>query len=151
MQRLRTWNERFRTRDHAERNLSRRLARSTGVQRRSAESARETASVITAARSMKRMLPGRSIEGMATAALYAAVRQANRPQTLDDMAVVSRVDEMEFTRAYRYLNREVSLQVGPPDPATYLSKFVSKLDADEPRTPGPRPHRSGEGSERPQR
>ena len=133
MQRLRTWNERFRTRDHAERNLKQalgeidRMGSALGVP----ESARETASVIYRRALDEGMLPGRSIEGMATAALYAAVRQANLPQTLDDMAVVSRVDEMEFTRAYRYLNRELSLQVGPPDPATYLSKFVSELDADD--------------------
>ena len=133
MQRLRTWNERFRTRDHSERNLKQalgeidRMGSALGVP----ESARETASVIYRRALDEGLLPGRSIEGIATASLYAAVRQANLPQTIDDMVVVSRVDEQEFTRAYRYINRELSLQIGPPDPTNYLTKFVSELDASD--------------------
>ncbi|MBX0322131.1 transcription initiation factor IIB 2 [Halomicroarcula sp. F13] len=133
MQRLRTWNERFRTRDHSERNLKQalgeidRMGSALGVPK----SARETAGVVYRRALDEGLLPGRSIEGIATASLYAAVRQANLPQTIDDMVVVSRVDEQEFTRAYRYINRELSLEIGPPDPADYLSKFVSELDASD--------------------
>jgi Transcription initiation factor TFIIIB, Brf1 subunit/Transcription initiation factor TFIIB len=133
MQRLRTWNERFRTRDHSERNLKQalgeidRMGSALGVP----ESARETASVIYRRALDEGLLPGRSIEGIATAALYAAIRQANLPQTIDDMVLVSRVDEQEFTRAYRYINRELALQIGPPDPADYLTKFVSEVGASD--------------------
>jgi transcription initiation factor TFIIB len=133
IQRLRTWNERFRTRDHSERNLKQalgeidRMGSALGVP----ESARETASVIYRRALDEGLLPGRSIEGIATAALYAAVRQANLPQTIDDMVLVSRVDEQEFTRAYRYINRELALQIGPPDPADYLTKFVSEVGASD--------------------
>jgi transcription initiation factor TFIIB len=133
MQRLRTWNERFRTRDHSERNLKQalgeidRMGSALGVP----ESARETASVVYRRALDEGLLPGRSIEGIATAALYAAIRQANLPQTIDDMTVVSRVDEQEFTRAYRYINRELALEIGPPDPADYLTKFVSEVGASD--------------------
>ena len=133
MQRLRTWNERFRTRDHSERNLKQalgeidRMGSALGVP----ESARETASVVYRRALDDGLLPGRSIEGIATAALYAAIRQANLPQTIDDMVLVSRVDEQEFTRAYRYINRELALEIGPPDPADYLTKFASALDASD--------------------
>ena len=95
------------------------------------ESARETASVVYRRALDEGLLPGRSIEGIATAALYAAIRQANLPQTIDDMTVVSRVDEQEFTRAYRYINRELALEIGPPDPADYLTKFVSEVGASD--------------------
>ena len=133
MQRLRTWNERFRTRDHSERNLKQalgeidRMGSALGVP----ESAREMASVIYRRALDEGLLPGRSIEGIATAALYAAIRQTNLPQTIGDMVVVSRVDEQEFTRAYRYINRELALQIGPPDPVDYLTKFVSAVDASD--------------------
>lgn len=133
MQRLRTWNERFRTRDHSERNLKQalgeidRMGSALGVP----ESARETASVVYRRALDEGLLPGRSIEGIATASLYAAIRQANLPQTIDDMVLVSRVDEQEFTRAYRYINRELSLEIGPPDPADYLTKFTSAVDASD--------------------
>jgi len=133
MQRLRTWDERFRTRDHSERNLKQalgeidRMGSALGV----SENVRETAGVIYRRALNEGLLPGRSIEAIATAALYAAIRQANLPQTIDEMVLVSRVDEMEFTRAYRYINQELSLEIGPPDPADYVGKFVSALDADE--------------------
>ncbi|MBV0923977.1 transcription initiation factor IIB 2 [Halomicroarcula limicola] len=133
MQRLRTWNERFRTRDHSERNLKQalgeidRMGSALGVP----ESARETAGVVYRRALDEGLLPGRSIEGIATASLYAAIRQTNLPQTIDDMVVVSRVDEQEFTRAYRYINRELALEIGPPDPANYLTKFASKVDASD--------------------
>jgi transcription initiation factor TFIIB len=133
MQRLRTWDERFRTRDHSERNLKQalgeidRMGSALGLPK----SARETASVIYRRALDEDLLPGRSIEGIATAAVYAAIRQANLPQTIDDIVVFSRVDEQEFTRAYRYINQELELSIGPPDPTNYVSKFASKLDASD--------------------
>ncbi|WP_276270770.1 transcription initiation factor IIB [Haloarcula litorea] len=133
MQRLRTWNERFRTRDHSERNLKQalgeidRMGSALGVP----ENVRETASVVYRRALDEGLLPGRSIEAIATASLYAAIRQANLPQTIDEMVMVSRVDEQEFTRGYRYINRELSLEIGPPDPVDYLTKFVSELDASD--------------------
>ncbi|MFB6202416.1 MAG: transcription initiation factor IIB family protein, partial [Halorhabdus sp.] len=78
MQRLRTWNERFRTRDSKERNLKQalgeidRMASALGLP----ENVRETASVIYRRALDEDLLPGRSIEGVATASLYAAARQA---------------------------------------------------------------------------
>jgi len=130
MQRLRTWNERFRTRDSKERNLKQalgeidRMASSLGLP----EDVRETASVIYRRALDEDLLPGRSIEGVATAALYAAARQAGTPRQLDEVAAVSRVDDMEFKRAYRYIVRELGLEVRPADPASYLARFASELE-----------------------
>jgi len=130
MQRLRTWNERFRTRDSKERNLKQalgeidRMASALGLP----QNVRETASVIYRRALGEDLLPGRSIEGVATAALYASARMAGSPRSLDEMAVVSRVDKMELTRTYRYIVRELKLEVQPADPEQYLPRFVSDLD-----------------------
>jgi len=130
MQRLRTWNERFRTRDSKERNLKQalgeidRMASALGLP----DNVRETASVIYRRALDEDLLPGRSIEGVATAALYAAARQANTPRSLDEMAVVSRIDKMELTRTYRYVVRELSLEIQPANPESYVPRFVSDLD-----------------------
>ncbi|WP_276273958.1 transcription initiation factor IIB [Haloarcula litorea] len=130
MQRLRTWNERFRTRDSKERNLKQalgeidRMASALGLP----QSVRETASVIYRRALDGDLLPGRSIEGVSTAALYASARMAGNPRSLDEMAVVSRVDKMELTRTYRYIVRELNLEVQPADPEQYLPRFVSDLD-----------------------
>jgi transcription initiation factor TFIIB len=133
MQRLRTWNERFRTRDSKERNLKQalgeidRMASALGLP----ENVRETASVIYRRALDDDLLPGRSIEGVATAALYAAARQAGTPRSLDEISGVSRVDKMELTRTYRYIVRQLGLEVQPADPVSYLPRFTSDLDLSE--------------------
>ncbi|WP_049899491.1 transcription initiation factor IIB [Halococcus agarilyticus] len=129
MQRLRTWDERFRTRNSKERNLKQalgeieRMGSALGVPK----DVRETASVIYRRALAEDLLPGRSIEGVSTAALYAAIRQMGLPRSVEDVAAVTRVDEMEFKRAYRYINQELGLEIGPPDPQQYVSRFASDL------------------------
>ena len=130
MQRLRTWNRRFQTQNHQERNLRQalgeidRMASALGLP----ENVRETASVIYRRALSDDLLPGRSIEGVATAALYAAARQLGVPRTIDEVARVSRVDEEEFKRTYRYVVRELNLEVAPADPVSYVTRFASDLD-----------------------
>jgi transcription initiation factor TFIIB len=129
MQRLRTWNERFRTRNSKERNLKQalgeidRMASALGLP----GNVRETASVIYRRALAENLLPGRSIEGVASAALYASARQAGTPRSLDEITLVSRVDKIELTRTYRYLVRELKLEIQPADPEQYVPRFVSEL------------------------
>ncbi|SEL71360.1 transcription initiation factor IIB [Haloferax larsenii] len=129
MQRLRTWNERFRTRDSKERNLKQalgeidRMASALGLP----ENVRETASVIYRRALNDDLLPGRSIEGVATASLYAAARMADTPRSLDELEKVSRVEKMELTRTYRYIVRELKLEIKPADPEQYVPRFASEL------------------------
>ncbi len=130
MQRLRTWNERFRTRNSKERNLKQalgeidRMASALGLP----EEVRETASVIYRRALDEDLLPGRSIEGVATASLYAAARQMRTPRSIDEVANVSRIGDMEFKRTYRYIVRELGLEVQPADPVQYVPRFASELD-----------------------
>ena len=130
MRRLRRWNERFRARNAHERNLKQalgeidRMASALGVP----DPTRETASVVYRRALERDMLPGRSIEGVATAALYAATREAGIPRSVAELTAVSRVDSLEITRTYRYLVRELGLSIAPPDPLDYLGRFASRLD-----------------------
>jgi len=130
MQRLRTWNERFRTRDSKERNLKQalgeidRMASALGLP----DNVRETASVIYRRALDENLLPGRSIEGVATSALYAAARQAGTPRSLDEISQVSRVEKDEIARTYRYVVRELNLEIAPADPESYVPRFASDLD-----------------------
>ncbi|PSQ27395.1 transcription initiation factor IIB 2 [Halobacteriales archaeon SW_10_68_16] len=133
MQRLRKWNERFRTRDSKERNLKQalgeidRMASALGLP----ENVRETASVIYRRALDENLLPGRSIEGVSTAAVYAAARQAGVPRSLDEITDVSRVEKSEIARTYRYVVRELGLEVKPADPESYVPRFVSDLELSE--------------------
>jgi transcription initiation factor TFIIB len=133
MVRLRTWDERFRAQSARERNLKQalgevdRMASALGLP----ENVRETASVIYRKALYDDLLPGRSIEAMATASLYAAARQANTPRSLDEFQPISRVEQKEYARAYRYLARELGLAVEPADPTSYLPRFASGLDVSD--------------------
>ncbi|WP_332899028.1 transcription initiation factor IIB [Haladaptatus sp. CMSO5] len=133
MNRLRTWDERFRTRNHGERNLMQalgeidRMASALGL----GKEVRETAAAIYRRALEAKLLPGRSIEGMATAALYAAARIEGSPRSIPEVAVVSRIDEMEFKRTYRYLIRELNLGVTLATPDDYVGRFASALSLSE--------------------
>jgi transcription initiation factor TFIIB len=133
VQRLRKWNERFRTRDSKERNLRQalgeidRMASALGLP----EDIRETASVVYRRALDENLLPGRSIEGVATASLYAAARRAGTPRSIDELEQVSRVDRRELTRTYRYVTRELGLEIEPADPEQYLPRFTSELGLTE--------------------
>jgi len=133
MSRLRTWDERFRAQSAQDRNLKQalgeidRMASALGVPK----NARKTASVIYRRALEEELIPGRSIEAMATASLYAGARQANVPRTLDELETVSRVDRKEFARAYRYIARELELAMEPTDPTQYVPRLASDLDLPE--------------------
>uniref|UniRef100_UPI003D96E364 transcription initiation factor IIB n=1 Tax=Halomicrococcus sp. NG-SE-24 TaxID=3436928 RepID=UPI003D96E364 len=63
--------------------------------------------------------------------LYAAARQVGVPRSLDEVATVSRIDAMEFKRTYRYIVRELSLEIQPADPQSYVTRFASDLDVSD--------------------
>jgi len=133
MQRLRTWNERFRTRNSRDRNLKQALGE---IDRMSSalglpENVRETASVIYRRALEDDLLPGRSIEGVSTSVVYAAARQAGVPRSLDELTEVSRVEKSEIARTYRYVVRELGLEIQPADPGSYVPRFASSLTLSE--------------------
>lgn len=129
LQRLRTWDERFRTKDAHERNLRQalgeinRMSSALGIP----EPAREIAGALYRRAVEEDLLPGRSIEGMATASLYGAARQHGTPRPLSEFAEVSRVEELRIKRAYRHLSKELELQIEPTDPLEYVPQFASTL------------------------
>lgn len=133
LRRLRTWQERIRTKDAGERNLQfalseiKRMGSAMGVPR----SIREGASVIYRRALADDLIRGRPIEGVATGCLYAACRQEGIPRSLDEMTEVSRVEYTEIGRAYRYIAKELSLEMEPVDPAEYVPRFCSELEVSD--------------------
>ncbi len=133
MHRLRKWQERIRTKDAGERNLQfalseiDRMSSALAVPR----SARETASVIYRSALKQDLIRGRSIEGVATASLYAACRQEGIPRSLDEVNEVSRVKQKEIGRTYRYISQELGLEMRPVNPKQYVPRFASEVDVSE--------------------
>jgi len=133
MHRLRKWQERIRTKDAGERNLQfalsevDRMASAMGVPR----AVREVASVMYRQALNEDLIRGRSIEGVSTAALYAACRKEGIPRSLEEIAEVSRVKRKEIGRTYRYISQELGLEMRPVDPKKYVPRFSSQLDLSE--------------------
>jgi transcription initiation factor TFIIB len=133
MNRLRTWHTRSQTSDPQERNLKHalgeieRMASALGLP----QSTRETASVMYRRALDEDLLRGRSIEGMSSAAVHAAARQAGIPRSVDEITAVSRVEELTITRAYRHLTRELGIEIGPANPLDYIPRLASDLDLSE--------------------
>jgi transcription initiation factor TFIIB len=129
MKRLRRWNERFRAKDALDRNLKfalgeiSRMASALGLP----DATRETASVIYRRALEEDLIRGRSIEGVASAAVAVAYRQHGVPHSLDELSAVSRVDRQRIVRAFRLLNRELSLEITPPDPCNHVTRYASEL------------------------
>ena len=127
--RLRKWQRRVRISDATERNLSvalsgiDRLASSMGLPR----AVRETAAVIYRKAALKKLVRGRSIQGVIAASLYAACRQCHVPRTLDEISTVAQVPRKEIGRNYRYISRELELKLMPTTPKDYISRFCSEL------------------------
>jgi transcription initiation factor TFIIB len=94
-------------------------------------SVREVASVIYRRALKDDLIRGRSIEGVATATLYAACRKEGIPRSLEEISEVSRVERKEIGRTYRYVSQELGLEMEPVDPKKYVPRFCSDLGAGE--------------------
>jgi transcription initiation factor TFIIB len=130
--RLRREHQRTKLRSKRERNQMQglfeidRMAGALGL----AEPIEEQACVLFRSAHDAGLLPGRSIEAVATASLYAACRCSETARLLDEFVRVSRVDESSVSNAYDVLNRELGLPTPPPAPELYLPRLVSELDFD---------------------
>ena len=133
LHRLRKWQRRIRTRDAGERNLKQalseidRMASALGVPR----FVREIASVMYRKALEEDLIRGRSIEGVATATLYAACRKEGIARSLEEISEVSRVDRREIGRTYRYISQELGLEMKPVDPKQFVPRFCSELEVSE--------------------
>lgn len=128
--RLRKWNKRLRVANASERNLAFALSEldressSLGIPR----SIREDAALIYRTAARKKLIRGRSIEGMVAASLYTACRRNNIPRTLDEIAEISKVAKKQIGKNYRFLSKSLNIKLKPTSPADYIPRFASQLD-----------------------
>ncbi|MFX1447638.1 MAG: transcription initiation factor IIB, partial [Promethearchaeota archaeon] len=128
--RLRKWQSRIRVSDATERNLTfalselDRMASNLDLQK----NLRECSAKIYRDAVEAHLIRGRSIEGVAAASLYAACRMFKVPRTLNEIAEVARVNKKEIGRSYRFVSKELELNLNPTKPLDYLTRFVSELE-----------------------
>ncbi len=100
-----------------------RMAAALGASRAS----REVATAVYRRASEAGELRGRSIEGVASAALYAGCRKERAPRSLGEIAHVSRADGKEIGRTYRHLADALALGMEPVDPTEYIPRYCERL------------------------
>jgi transcription initiation factor TFIIB len=127
--RLRKWQRRIRVSDATERNLAFALSEITKISNNLnlPKNILETASVIYRKAVKEKLIRGRSIQGVTSAAIYLACRQCGLPRTLDEIAQCSGVNKKEVGRSYRFLIRELNYSIPPLRPSQYITKFSNQL------------------------
>lgn len=127
--RLRKWNRRSKVSGSTERNLAFALSELTRVTYKLnlPKNVLETASMIYRRVVRKRLIRGRSVQGVTAASIYMACRQCNVIRTMEEVARAANITRKEGGRNYRFLLRKLRTRVPPLDPKRYISKFVSKL------------------------
>lgn len=125
--RLRKWQ--YRTTVAIERNLKLALSelkRVTSYLKLPRSVEEEAARIYTMA-VQRGLVRGRSMESVIASATYAACRKFEVPRTLDELSEASGINKKEVGRTYRYVTRELSINVLPSNPIDYIPRFISSL------------------------
>ena len=127
--RLRKWNRRSKVSGSSERNLAYALSELTKVSYKLnlPRNVLETSSVIYRQVVRKRLIRGRSIQGVVAASIYMACRQCNVIRTLEEVGNAANISKKENGRNYRFLLRNLETRVPPVEAKNYISKFVNQL------------------------
>jgi transcription initiation factor TFIIB len=78
----------------------------------------------------RKLLRGRSINGMVAACLYFACREKKIPRTLQEILDETSVNAKNVRRCYRILIRELNLKAPSTDPISLIPRFIADLNLD---------------------
>ena len=122
MWRLRKWQIRSRVHSSRDRNLAQAMSE---LDRLSSTmyippQIKEKAALIYRRALDKGLVRGRSINSIASAAIYAACRGSGTPRSLREIGEGSLVNRKDVARCYRLLLRELDVQMPLANPLTYV-------------------------------
>ncbi|MHA1283490.1 MAG: transcription initiation factor IIB [Promethearchaeota archaeon] len=78
----------------------------------------------------KKLLRGRSINGMVAACLYFACREKKIPRTLQEILDQTSVSAKNVRRCYRTIIRELNLKAPSTDPIALIPRYIAELHLD---------------------
>ena len=127
IERLRTWDSRSQTNSSADRNLRQALNEMNKLKDKLAltDTVIEKAAYIYRKALEKKLVRGRSIQGLVAACLYAACRNTETPRTLQDIAKGMDIKKKDIARCYRLVFRELELKMPVVDPVKGVSRIAS--------------------------
>lgn len=127
IERLRTWDSRSQAHSSADRNLRQALNEMAKLKDKLAltNAVIEKAAYIYRKAMERKLVRGRSIQGLVAACLYASCRTTETPRTLDDIANGINIKRKDVARCYRLIYRELELKMPVVDPVKGVSRIAS--------------------------
>jgi transcription initiation factor TFIIB len=127
IERLRTWDSRSQANSSADRNLRQALNEMDKLKDKLAltDAVIEKSAYIYRKAMEKKLVRGRSIQGLVAACLYASCRNTETPRTLDDIATGINIRRKDVARCYRLIFRELELKMPVVDPVKGVSRIAS--------------------------
>jgi len=127
IERLRTWDSRSQAHSSADRNLRQALSEMDKLKDKLAltNAVIEKAAYIYRKAMERKLVRGRSIQGLVAACLYASCRNTETPRTLDDIANGINIRRKDVARCYRLIFRELDLKMPVVDPVKGVSRIAS--------------------------
>ncbi len=133
IERLRTWDSRSQAHSSADRNLRQALNEMDKLKDKLALTSAviEKAAYIYRKAMEKKLVRGRSIQGLVAACLYASCRNTETPRTLNDIANGINIRRKDVARCYRLIYRELELKMPVVDPVKGVSRIASIAELGE--------------------
>ena len=127
IERLRTWDSRTQAHTSADRNLRQALNEMGKLKDKLAltNAVIEKAAYIYRKSMERKLVRGRSIQGLVAACIYAACRDTETPRTLVDVAKGINIRRKDVARCYRLIYRELELKMPVIDPVKGISRIAS--------------------------
>ena len=133
IERLRTWDSRTQAHSSADRNLRQALNEMDKLKDKLAltDAVIDRAAYTYRKAMEKKLVRGRSIQGLAAACIYASCRNTETPRTLDDIANGINIRRKDVARCYRLIFRELEMKMPVVDPVKGISRIASIADLSE--------------------
>jgi len=131
--RIRTWDSRSQAHSSVDKNLRQALSEMDKLKDKLSLTSAviEKAAYIYRKAIEKKLVKGRSIQGLVAACVYAACRNTETPRTLGDVADGINIRRKDLARCYRLIFRELDLKVPVADPINGIPRIASSIGLGE--------------------
>ena len=133
MTRLRKWDNRSHVKTSNDRNLQQALLELLKMKEKLSLSdvIAEKASYIYRKALARKLVRGRSIQGLVAACLYAACRESETPRTLSEVTATIGIKRRELSATYRLIFKELDLKMPVINSISCIAKIASNAELSE--------------------
>ena len=129
--RLRTWDQRSKSRNVATLSKAFTLLHGMKTKLGISDSVVENAAYIYRKIVSKKLTRGRTMSSLISASLYVACRESNVPRTLDDIADAGNIERRILSRDLRTIIKKLDLTLNQYDTSSFISKISNNLNLKE--------------------